>query len=71
MVPKIITHAASTIAQNKKDLVQVLGRGARSKSKRHSPLASLPGSFTNMPFASLERRSRTGQSSDVLKPSSS
>ena len=61
MVPKIITHAASVFAQNKKDLFRVLGRGARSKSKRHSPQASLSGSSTNMPPTCLERRSRTAQ----------
>ena len=49
MVPKIITYAATIVAQNKKDGVQVIGRGAHSKSKRHSPPASLSGNFTKMP----------------------
>ena len=40
MVSKIITHAASVVAQNKKDRVRVLSRVIRSKSKRHSPPAS-------------------------------
>ena len=46
MVPKIISHAASVVTQNKKDRVQVLCRGTRSKRKRHSPPASLLGSPT-------------------------
>ena len=62
MVPKIITHASLIIEQNKKDHVRVLGRGTRSKSKRHFPPTSLLGSSTNMPATRLERRSRTAQS---------
>ena len=62
MVPKIITHAASGVAENKKDRVRVLGRGTRLKSKRHSPPASLLGSSTNVPAATRsERQSRTAQ----------
>ena len=41
MVSKIITHAASVVAQNKKDRVQVLDREARSKSGQPSPSDSL------------------------------
>ena len=59
---KIVTHAASVVVQNKKDRVRVLGRGTRSKSKRHFPLASLLGSSTNMPATPFERRPRTAQS---------
>ena len=62
MVPKTITHAASVVARNKKDRVRVLGRGTRSKSKRHSLSASLLGNSTNVPATRLERRSRTAQS---------
>ena len=40
----------------------VLGRGSRSKIKRHSPPVSLLGSSTNVPATRLERRSRTAQS---------
>ena len=61
MVPKIITLATSVIAPNKKDRVRVLGRGACSKSKRHSPPASLLSSSTNVPATRLERWSRTVQ----------
>ena len=62
MVPKIITHAAVVIVQNKNDQVQVLGRGARSKSKRHFPPASILGSSINVPATRLERQLRTLQS---------
>ena len=62
MASKIITHPASVVAQNKKDCVRVLGRGARSKSKRRSTPASLSGNFTNVPATCLERRLRTAQS---------
>ena len=62
MVLKIITYAASIVAQNKKDRVRVLGRGTRSKSKRHSPPTSFLGSSTSMPATCLERRSRTALS---------
>ena len=65
MVPKIITHAASVDAQNKKDRVRVLGRGTRSKSKRHSQPSSLLGSSTNVPATRLERRSRTAKSNRI------
>ena len=61
MVPKIITHAALVVAQNKKDYVPVLGRGACLKSKRHSPQASLSGSSTTVLATRLKRRSRTAQ----------
>ena len=37
MIPKIISHAATVVSQNKKD--RVSGRGARSKRKRHFPPA--------------------------------
>ena len=50
------------VAQNKKDRVQVFGRGALLKIKRHSPPASLSGSSINLPDAHFERRSRTAQS---------
>ena len=50
MVRKIITHAASVVARNKKGRVRVLGRGARSKIKRYSLPASLSGSSTNVPL---------------------
>ena len=59
MVSKVMTLAASVVAQNKKDRVRVLGRGIRSKSKRHFPPASLLGNSTNVPATRLERRSRT------------
>ena len=62
MVPKIITHAASVVAQNKKDRVRILGRGTRSKSNQYSPPASLLDSSTNVSATRLERRSRTAQS---------
>ena len=62
MIPKIKTHASSVVAPNKKDRARVLGRGTRSKSKRHSPSASLLGSSTNVPTTRLERRSRTAPS---------
>ena len=56
MVPKIKTHAASVVPQVKKACVRVLDTWARSKSKRHSPPASLLGSFTNMLASRLEKR---------------
>ena len=59
---KIITHAASVVAQNKKNSVRVLSKGTRSKSKRHSSPAKLSGSSTNVHATRLERRSRTAQS---------
>ena len=62
MVPKIIAHAVSVVAENKMDRVQALGRGTRLKSKRHSPPASLLGSSTKVPATRLERRTRTAQS---------
>ena len=62
MVPKITTHAASVVAKNRKDRVRVLGRRARSKSKRHSPPASLSCSSSNVPAARLERQSSIAQS---------
>ena len=62
MVPKIITHTGSVVGQNKKDRVRVLGRGTRSKSKRHSPQTSLSGNSTNVPATRLESRSSTAQS---------
>ena len=48
MISKIATHEVSVVAQNKKDRARVLGIGARSKSKRHSPPAS--------PFRQLHQR---------------
>ena len=42
--------------------VRVLGRGARSKNKRQSPLASPSGSFTNKPATRLVRRMEAAQS---------
>ena len=62
MVPKIITHAASVVSQNKKHRVRVLGRETRLKGKRYFPPASLSVSSTNVPATRLERRSRTTQS---------
>ena len=62
MVPKITTHATLVVAQNKKDCVRVLRRETCSKSKRHSPPASLLDSSTNLPATRLERWSRTAQS---------
>ena len=62
MVPNIITHAVSVVAQNKKVRVRALGRRARSKSKRDSPSASLSGSSTNVPATLSQKRSRTAQS---------
>ena len=62
MVPKIITHAALVVTQNKQNGVRVLGRKASLKSKRHSPPTSLLGSSTNVPATRFERRSRTVQS---------
>ena len=59
---KIITHTALVVAQNKKERVQVLGRGACLKSMPHSPPASLSGSSTNVPATRLERQSRRAQS---------
>ena len=61
MIPKITKHAASVVVQNKKDRVRVLGRGSRSKDKRHSPLASLSGSSSTVPAIRLGRRLRTAQ----------
>ena len=58
MVPKFITHAASDVAQNKKDCVRVLGKGTRSKSKQHSPSASLSGSSNYVPATRLEKSGR-------------
>ena len=64
MMNRVISqrHAASVVAQNKKDRVRVLGRGARSKSKRQSPPASPSGSSTNVPATRLERRMEAAQS---------
>ena len=62
MVPKIITHAASVVARNNKNSVQVLGRGACSKSKRHFPPVSVLGSSANVPVTRLKRRSKTAHS---------
>ena len=56
-------HTASVVAQDKKDRVRVLGRGARSKNKRHSPpSASFIGSSTNVLATRLQRRRRAAQS---------
>ena len=65
MIPKITTHAAAVVEQNRKDRIRVLSRGARLKSKRHSPPASFSGSFTNGPAIRLERRSKTAQSNRI------
>ena len=62
MIPKIIINGASVIAQNKKDRIRVLSRGAGLKSMRHSRPASLLGSSINMPATRLEKRQRTAQS---------
>ena len=35
LVSKIVSHAESVVAQNKKDRVRVLDRGACLKSKQH------------------------------------
>ena len=63
MVHKIVSYAASIVTQNKTDRVRVLGRGARSKSKRSSPPARLSGSSTIMPATCLEKQSNTAKSS--------
>ena len=42
--------------------IRVLGRGARSKNKRHSPPASPSGSSINVPTTRLERRMEAAQS---------
>ena len=58
-----VNDTASDVAQYKKVRVRVLGRGARSKSKRQSPpSASHTGSSTNVPATHLERRRGTAQS---------
>ena len=62
MISKIITHATSVVAQNKKNRLRVLRRGTRSKSKRHSPPACLSGSSTNVTATSWKRWSRTTKS---------
>ena len=62
MVPKIISYAASVVAQYKKNRVRALDRGTRLKSKRHSLPASLLRNPTNVLATRLERRSRTAQS---------
>ena len=62
MVPEIITHAESVVAQNKKDSVRALKRGTHSKTKQHFPPASLLGSSTNVHVTRLERLSRVAQS---------
>ena len=58
MVPKIIAHAASIVAQNKKDRARVPSRGTHSKSNRYFSPPSLAGSSTNVPAT----QSRTAQS---------
>ena len=63
MVPKILTHAASVVLQNKMDKIAcILGRKTGSKTKRHSLSASFLGSFTNVPATQLERPPRTALS---------
>ena len=62
VVSKIVSHAGWIVAQNKMDRVCVLGKGARSRSKRHSPPASLSDNSTKVPVTRLERQSRTAQS---------
>ena len=62
MVLKIITNVALVVAQNKKNHVQVLVRGAHSKSEQHSPPASLLDSSTKVPATRLERQLRIAQS---------
>ena len=62
-VNKNFIDAASDVAQHKKVRVRALGRGARSKNKRHSPpQASFNSSSTNVPATRLERRMGTAQS---------
>ena len=61
-----VNDTASDVAQYKKVRVRVLGRGARSKSKRQSPpSASHTGSSTNVPATHLERRKGTAQSNCI------
>ena len=59
---QIITHAAPAVAQNKKDVARVLGKGALSISKRHSLPANLSISSIYVTTTCLERQSRTAQS---------
>ena len=58
-----VKDTASDVAQYKKVRVRVLGRGARSKSKRQSPPSAGPsGSSTNVLATRLERRRGAAQS---------
>ena len=61
MVQKIITHVASIVAQSKRDRVRDLGRGARSKIKRHSSPVSL-SSKSHASATRLKSWSRTAPS---------
>ena len=62
-VQRNVINAASDVSQNKKVRVRVLGRGARSKSKRRSPpSSSYFGNSINVPATRLERRRGTAQS---------
>ena len=54
MVSKILTRATLVVAQNKKDYVRVVGRGALSKSKQYFPPASLSGNCINVSATGLE-----------------
>ena len=61
MIPKIITHAASVVAQNKKDHIQVLSRRTHSKSNiLYQP--AFQADPPTMPATCLERHSRIAQS---------
>ena len=62
MVPKIIPHAASVVAQNEKDRVRVLGRGAGLKSKRIFNQQTFQTAPPTCPQHVLEKRLRTEQS---------
>ena len=59
---KLITHAASVIAQKKGDRIRVFVRGTLLKSKQHSPPVNLLASSTNKPTTCLEMQLRTAQS---------
>ena len=53
---------SQVVIQRNPYVVRVLGRGTRSKNKRHSPPASPSGSSTNVPAIFLERRMEVAQS---------
>ena len=61
MVPKIVSHAASVIAQNKKLRLNNWKRD-HLRSKRHSPSASLSGNSTDVLATPMETQLKTAQS---------